>query len=81
MHTIAATIPNDELRMSTRAAENALGIEASDIGMRAGIWPDAIIVNTSLVYLRTARIDAHGEFGGFVYALRGGSHKLNVYND
>jgi len=56
--------------------------EASDLGLPAGVWPDALIVGT-LRWLRGPKLPAvHGEFSGYYYELATAPDvRLTVFND
>ncbi|MCP4201839.1 MAG: hypothetical protein GY769_07895 [bacterium] len=59
--------------------------EASDVGLAPGDWPQTIAVlddrNEGYLFFRGARIDNHGDLGGFNYRTRDGRFALTVFND
>jgi hypothetical protein len=58
-----------------------MGLEASTIGLAVGVWPQSIVLNQTLVFIREKQMLERGEFGGYYYVERGGTRKLLVFND
>jgi hypothetical protein len=55
--------------------------EASSLGLRAGIWPDALLVG-AVRWQRAQRLPSiHGAFSGYYYTLVGSNLRLSVFND